>query len=164
MKEFRFWAAVTVALYVLQTSLLSLLAYHGVSANLLLLWIVSFALLKGYRIGVFMGFCGGLLQDLSTGTFFGCNTFSYMVLAFLCGKLTDRVFREDNFPPVFFSTVASIGHYCLMAMIMYLLGYRFQLSASIRYTLIPTVLYQLILAWPVYRFAYSMDEYFQKNK
>ncbi len=164
MKEFRFWAAVTVALYVLQTSFLSLLSYHGVSANLLLLWIVSFALLKGYRTGAFIGFCGGLLQDLSSGTFFGCNTFCYMVLAFICGKFTDRVFREDSFPPVFFSTAATIAHYSMMAMIMYLLGYQFQLSASIRYTLIPTVIYQLVLAWPVYRLAYSMDEYFLKNK
>ncbi len=164
MRTIGIWAAATVGLYVIQSSLLPLLAYHGLSANLLLLWVVSFAFLKGHRFGVFMGFCAGLLQDLATGTFFGCNTLIYMTAAFVCGKLSNRVFKEDFFLPILFSVFVTAGYYFMFAMFMFLLGYRFQLAALTQYILVPMLFYQLALAYPIHRLAYGLDGYLQKKK
>ena len=164
MRSIGIWAAVTALLYVLQTSFLPVLSYHGLSTNLMLLWVVSFAFLKGHRFGMFMGFSAGLLQDLATGTFFGCNILSYMILAFICGKLSDRVFKEDFFLPIMASGFAAIGHYFFFCMLMFLLGYRFQLLASVQYTLVPMVFYQLALAYPVHRIAYEVNRRLEEKK
>ena len=163
MKIFGTWAAATAGLYIVQSSLLPLLAYHGLSTNLMLLWSVSFAFLKGHRFGMFMGFCAGLLQDLATGTFFGCNILCYMTLAFFCGKLSDRVFKEDFFLPILASGFAAIVYYFMFAWLMFLLGYRFHLTASIQYTLMPMFFYQLALAYPIHRLAYELDVFLQKK-
>lgn len=61
--------AFIVLLFTLQTSFLPLIAWHGVSPDLLLLLTVSFAFLHGARQGAFLGFVLGLMQDLATGTF-----------------------------------------------------------------------------------------------
>ena len=164
MRTIGIWAAATVALYVIQSSLLPMLSYHGLSTNLMLLWVVSFAFLKGHRFGLFMGFCAGLLQDLATGTFFGCNILSYMILAFICGKLSDRVVKEDFFLPILASVFAAIWHYFIFFVLMFLLGYRFQLMASMQYTLLPMVFYQLALAYPVHRIAYEVNRRLEEKK
>lgn len=156
MKKFGIWSAATVGLYVLQSSLLPWLSYHGLSTNLMLLWVVSFSFLKGHPMGVFMGFCAGLLQDLATGTFFGCNILSCMLLGYVCGRLSEGVFKEDFLLPILASTVASVTHYFIMFALMFLLGYRLNLSDSVHYTLVPMMFYQLALAYPVHRLAYGL--------
>ena len=164
MRDIGIWGAVTIVLYVLQSSLLPVLSYHGLSTNLMLLWVVSFSFLKGHRFGMFMGFCTGLLQDLATGTFFGCNVLVYMIVALVCGKLSDRVFKEDFFLPILASGFAAIAHYFILFVLMYLLGYRMQLIASMHYTLMPMLFYQLALAYPVHRIAYGVDKRLQEKK
>lgn len=156
MRNFGVWAAATVGLYVLQSSLLPWLSYHGLSTNLMLLWVVSVAFLKGHPTGVFMGFCAGLLQDLAAGTFFGCNILSCMLLGYVCGRLSGRVFKEDFFLPIMASPMAAVIHYFIMFALMFLLGYRLNLSNSVHYTLIPMIFYQLAFAYPVHRLAYSL--------
>ena len=130
----------------------------------MLLWTVSFAFLKGHRFGMFMGFCAGLLQDLATGTFFGCNILSYMTLALICGKLSERVFKEDFFLPILASGFAAVWHYAFLSLLMFLLGYRFHLTTSVQYTLLPMIFYQLALAYPIHRAAYELDKRVQKKK
>ncbi len=163
MKKMGMWAVATVGLYVLQSSLLPWLSYHGLSTNLMLLWVVSFAFLSGKRLGIFMGFSAGLLQDLASGTFFGCNVLIFMLLGYVCGKLSNRVFEEDFMLPIFTSAVAAVVHFFIMAALMFLLGYRLQLSASVQYTLVPMIFYQLALAYPVHRLAYELYKRIQKE-
>ena len=163
MKNFGIWSVATAGLYVLQSSLLPWLSYHGLSTNLMLLWVVSFAFLKGHPMGVFMGFCAGLLQDLATGTFLGCNILSCMLLGYVCGRLSVHVFKEDFLLPILSSTIASVIHYFIMFSLMLLLGYRLNLSDSVHYTLVPMMFYQLALAYPVHRLAYGLYRYTKKE-
>ena len=113
MKKIGKWAAFAAVLFVLQTSLLPLMAYHGVTADLLLLLTVSVAFLRGSKQGAFMGFGAGLMQDLATGTFFGVNTLSRTLLGLLFGQFSDRVFKEQFFLPVLASVAATILNYFL---------------------------------------------------
>lgn len=157
-KGFCAWTGIVVALLTIQTSLLPRLSFHGVSTDFLLLLTVSFGFLKGARYGVLLGFCAGLLQDLVTGTFLGMNTFSKMLVGFSCGKMSDQVFKEQFFLPVFASLAAAAVQYFLLAVLMLLLGYRFHLAAHMQYTLLPMMCYQLIFAYPVHRLAYLTDQ------
>ena len=71
MKTVGAWALYMVVLYVVQSSLLPLAAWHEISADLLLVAVVSVSFFLGSQGGVMFGFCAGLLQDLATGTFSG---------------------------------------------------------------------------------------------
>ena len=158
MKQFGRLAAFTAGLYVLQTSLLPLIAYRGISPDLMLLLTVSFAFLRGARQGSLLGFLTGLMQDLSTGTFLGTNAFTHLLLGLVCGHFSDRVFKEQFFLPVLASLAATTANYFILALLMVLLGYRFNLVLHMQMVLLPMLGYNVLLAYPVHRFVYALCE------
>ncbi len=58
-------AAVLVVAVVLQATVLPLVGYDGVTANLVLLLVVAAALARGPEVAMVCGFTGGLLLDLA---------------------------------------------------------------------------------------------------
>ena len=164
MKKFGRLALFVIALYVLQTSLLPMIAYRGISPDLMLLLTVSFAFLRGVRQGGLMGFATGLLQDLASGTFLGINAFTRMLLGMFFGRFSDRVFKEQFFLPVTASITAIIANYFILALLMVLLGYRFNLVGNMESMLVPMLIYQLAFAYPVHRLAYALDKKLSKKE
>lgn len=158
MKNFARLALVILVLYALQTSMLPLVAYHGISPDIMLLVTVSYAFLRGERYGALMGFSVGLLADLATGTFFGLHTFTCLVLGLFFGRFSERVFKEQFFLPVCASALATLLNYFILAIIMVLLGYRFNPLGGIESVLLPMLIYQLALAYPVHRLMYELDK------
>lgn len=158
MNKFAKWAMMVVALYVVQTSFLPIFSYRGISTDFMMLVTVSFAFLRGARQGGLMGFVTGLLEDLSTGTFFGINSFAHLLIGMACGRFSDRLFKEQFFFPVIASVGAIVMKYFILALLMVLLGYRFNLMSSIQVVLIPMLIYQLAFAYPVHRLVYNLDQ------
>ena len=162
MKVFASWAVLTSMLYVLQTSLLPVFSYNGVSTNFMLLITVSVAFLMGDRYGVFMGFSAGLLQDLTSGSYFGCAIFSYMLIGFLCGKVSDHIFKEQFFLPVTSSIFVAVFHYFVMVAFIYMFGYKLNLVENMKYTLIPMICYQFTFAYPIHKLVFEFNKYVKK--
>ena len=158
MNKFGRLAIFVVLLYVVQSSLLTLIAYRGIGPDLMLLLTVSYAFLRGMRYGGLMGFATGLLQDLAMGTFLGVHAFSQLLIGMFFGRFSDRVFKEQFFLPVFASVAAIVANYFILALLMVLLGYRFNLVSSLQTMLIPMLIYQLAFAYPVHRFTYELDK------
>lgn len=158
------WGALVGALFVVQSSLLPMIAYHGTSADLLLAFVVSFAFLRGSRLGVLGGFFAGLLQDLATGTFFGTNIFCKMIIGYICGAFSNRVFKEQIFLPILSVALASALNYLILALLMVLLGYRFDLLVHASHVLLPMVIYNVLFALPVHYFVYMMCEWLKEKK
>ena len=158
MKIFGLWAALTSILYVMQTSLLPIFNWNGISTNFMLLLTVSTAFLFGHRYGVFIGFSAGLIQDLSTGSYFGCDVFSYMFIGLICGKFSDHIFKDQFFLPVIASIFATVIHYFIMVAFIYLLGYPLDIKWNVQQILLPMVVYQLLFAYPVHKIVYEFNK------
>ena len=160
MKNAGATALLVIILYALQTSILPLIAYHGVTADLMLLFVTSTAFLKGARVGALSGFAVGVLQDIASGTFLGVNAFTRVLIV---GKFSDQVFKEQVFLPVFASLLVTTVNYFILALLMILLGYRFNLMGHMQYTLLPMLIYQLAFAYPVHHLAYELDKRYGKK-
>ncbi|MBR2215132.1 MAG: rod shape-determining protein MreD [Selenomonadaceae bacterium] len=163
-RSFYAWAGCALALFTAQTSLLPRLSFHGVSTDFLLLLTVSFAFLQGSRYGVLMGFSVGLMQDLVTGTFFGTNVFCKMVIGYICGKMSDQVFKDQFYLPILASLIATVCNYFLMALFILLLGYQLALEEHVKATLLPMLCYQVIFAYPVHRLVCKIDAWLNDKK
>ena len=164
MNNFAKLAAFVIALYVLQTSFFPLMAYHGISPNFMLLLTVSFAFLRGMEQGTFMGLLTGLLTDLATGTFFGIHAFTYLLMGNLCGRFANRVYKDQFFWPVFASLGVTALNYFILALLMVLLGYRFNPISNVQTTLLPMLIYQLAFAYPVHYLTYKLDKNISTNE
>ena len=150
MRIFGFWLAFVLGLYVLQSALLPLIAFHGVSADLLLLLVVSYAFQRGPRHGILMGFLAGSLQDLATGTFFGVDIFAKMAIGYAGGYFSRRLFKEQVVLPMAAVVAATVVHFSIVLLLTLLLGYR--IDAPLRYLpqrLLPMLAYNLLFALPV---------------
>ena len=163
MKMIVSWTIIIVLMFTMQTSLLTFLDYNGVSVNLMLLLTVSVAFIHGWKYGVGMGFITGLLQDLSTGGYFGCATFSYMTIGFLFGKFSVHVFKDQFFFPVLSAPLAAVIHFFIMWILIFLIGYTVNIVYAVQNILIPFVIFQLIFAWLVHKVVFDFDKFAKRH-
>ena len=164
MNIFLGWLAMALGVYVLQSSLLPLIFFHGIGPDLLLLMTISYAFLKGKRLGSFMGFLLGLFTDLATGGFLGVNVFVYMLLGFGCGIFSNRVLRDSFVLPIVAAFMGTMLAYSFHELIMLLLGYGFYPLAHMQFKLWPMLCYNILFAWPVHVMVHRMDEFVTKKK
>ena len=163
MKMIISWALIVLLAYTAQTSLLTFLDFNGVSVNLMLLFVVSVAYIHGWKNGIAIGFAAGILQDLTSGSFFGCATFTYMTIGLLFGKFATRVFKEQFFFPVMSAPVAAVFYFAFMTVLIYLLGYKIDLITSMQKILLPLVCYQLLFAWLVHKIVFDFDKFAERH-
>lgn len=149
MKYWLVWGVVLLICLIVQSTLLPMLTYNGTHADLLLVVIVLASLHLGPKQGTMIGFTAGLLQDLASGSFIGMNAFLKVVTAFCLGMTKHKVFQDNVFLPLFGTGVATIANYFFGAIIMFLLGYRFNLGENILNMLVPLLIFNMVLAFPV---------------
>ena len=164
MKKIGAWALFTVVLDVLQSSLVPLIGWHEISADLLLVAVVCVSVLRGSQEGVLFGFLAGLLQDLATGTFFGVNIFSKMVIGYGTGAFSRHFVKEQVFLPLLAVVGASVANYFIILMFMMLLGYRFDWMEQVSGLLLPMTAYNAVFAFPVHLWTRKLVERFLSKK
>lgn len=158
------WAMLMILLYALQTSLLTFISFDGFSANLMLLLTVSIAFLRGNEYGAFFGFMAGLLQDATTGSYFGLATFSYMTIGLIFGKFSVNLFRDQSLLPVISSIPALTIHFAITIGFLYLLNHQIDLTRFMREDFWPAAIMQVVLAYPVHRIIVELNEYAKKRR
>lgn len=151
MKRCLIWGVLLLVSLILQSTLLPRLSFYGIHGDLLLIVVILSSLLMGRHHGAVVGFAAGLLQDLSSGTFFGLNTFSKMILGYVFGLVEEQIFKEHVFLPVMSMAIATVANAFITSIIMMLLGYRFDLFGTVISMVTPLIIYNVILAFPVHK-------------
>lgn len=157
MKKYRLFVPFFLLLFVLQFSFLPLISIYGVVPDLLILATVSFSFLRGSVWGALVGFFLGLVQDLSTGSFFGLNAFLLTLIGLFFGRFSDRVLQEQFFFPITASVAATTAKYLSSALVVYLLGYRFNLFLHMGRILLVLLLFQVIFAYPIHWATFHLE-------
>ena len=115
-------AAVVLLAVALQSTLLARLTLLGVIPQLVLVVVVSLAFLDGPRVGVVVGFAGGLLQDLLLPqSIIGLTALVYTLVGYGVASLRQFAPSESVWSPVLAvalaSAVAEFG-YAILAIIL----------------------------------------------
>ncbi len=130
----------------LQTTILEQVAIIGVKPDLVMLLTILNSFLLGTREGAFLGFAGGIIEDLFAGSYIGLNALSKMTAGYLAGAVGVRLNRENT--PVaagvtFVSAVAGL-------VVHYLLSLSLGIYIPVFYALFrvafPTAFYTALLA------------------
>jgi rod shape-determining protein MreD len=115
-------AALMIVAFALQSTLLTRATILGVIPQVLLVVIVSLAYTDGERVGLVVGFFGGLLQDLLIPeSIVGLYALVYTLIGFGVGSFRKYAVGDSVWTPVFVvaaaSAAAEIG-YAALAIIM----------------------------------------------
>jgi len=99
--------AVSLALVVLQTTIVRMLSLEGIVPDLLIIWVVYIALTEGQLHGTVWGFCIGLCADILSGSFLGLSAMTKTVSGFVGGY-----FFNDN------KTQLTLGTYRFLLIVL----------------------------------------------
>jgi len=104
----------------LESTLFARFTLRGVVPDLILIFVVFFAIINGSRTGFGYGFLCGLFEDLYLGRFIGMNALAKGLSAYLIGKLEVNVFKDNlmvGFGGVLLATVFNSILMLLLALI-----------------------------------------------
>ena len=145
---------------ILQSTLVSHFRIWGVFADLPLLVVVSWGVLRGPREGLIWGFVAGLMVDLFSGAPFGAATFGLMAVGLLSGLGKSAVFRSQIALPMLTVLLATVIYDIIFLIVVWISGYPvawldslFRLvfpSAVLNTALTPVII--IVMAWLNARF------------
>jgi rod shape-determining protein MreD len=139
-----------VVVVILQATVVPHLAVWGVFADLPVLLVVSWGLLRGPREGILWGFIAGVVVDLISGAPFGAATFSLMVVGLLSGLGKSSIFAGHIVFPVVTMFLSTVLYNMCFLLIVWISGQRVAwLDSSVRIVL-PSAVLNAILAPTVF--------------
>lgn len=95
-------------LILIQTTILDYFKVFGVKPNLIFVFVVTVALLRGSMEGAVTGFFTGLTWDIFSGKVIGFYTLLCLYLGLVTGSVNRRLYRENIFVVIFFTFVSTI--------------------------------------------------------
>jgi len=152
-------------LVLIQTTLLEYVKIYNVKPNLLLVFIVYMALLRGSFEGAVIGFATGLAQDFASGKAMGFYSILGMLLGMIIGSVNKRLYRENILVIIFFNFISTI-FYEFIVLITYKWGTllsnaiagKFQMIAFAFTTIIlPEAVYNCVAAILLYIFMMKLN-------
>jgi rod shape-determining protein MreD len=153
------WLGVIIVTIVIQSTVLPLITIKGVYPDLLMVIVVSYSLLSGKEKGMGIGFFSGLLQDLAFGNIFGINTLAKMAVGYIFGLAERKVFKEKVLLPVVATAVATLLHSLVGAVVLFLLGYKFDIVTSLMNNVLPLMGYNVMIAIPIHHVVYRLTTF-----
>ena len=133
------------ALLVFQSTFVDSMAIYGIKPDLVMVFVIFNGFLLGPREGAFLGYAGGVVQDIFVGGYIGMNALTLMLAGFVAGVCGERLYKESSLivaVVTFFSTTVSLAlHYILMKY----LNISISFVSALWQIILPTALYSSLL-------------------
>ncbi len=127
-----------VAMAIIQATIISHFPIWGVFADLPLLVVIGWGLMRGSREGLIWGFVAGVAVDLFSGAPFGAATFGLMAVGALAGLGQSTVFRSQLLWPPVAVGLATIVYDLLFLLVVWISGYRVSWLETLFYRAAPS--------------------------
>jgi rod shape-determining protein MreD len=135
---------------IVQVSLLSSLSVAGGYPQLLLVTLVAVALLRGAVFGAAGGFVGGLLVDTATLQTLGLTSLILTVGGYWIGRYGETTGRDRTHAPYVSVAVVTVLYAVGATLLHFMLGDAVSARAVLLESLVPTIVFNLVLTAPVY--------------
>jgi rod shape-determining protein MreD len=133
-----------------QVVTVSALVFGGGAPDLLLVTVVVLGLLRGSVPGAAFGFAGGLVVDLLTLGPLGVTSLILTLAGFWAGRWAETTGRGRKLAPLLAVAVITILASAFSFVLHWMLGQEAPATYALGAVLMPTLVANLILAFPVY--------------
>lgn len=139
--------------YVLQTTFSLTLSFGVAAPNLIMVFVCSYALLRGRKEGLIVGFFAGLLVDLFYGYYevIGINAFLYMIIGYIVGIFHEILYLQDILIPVVAVAICDFAYNFIYYIVTFLLRNKLDFMYYIKSIILPELVYTVFVAVFVYR-------------
>jgi rod shape-determining protein MreD len=130
-----------LAAFLLQVTLLPNYLLDPFQPNLIIIMVVYLGLKMPHRLGGFVAFGLGILQDSFSGIYLGLNAFSYLCIYTVLSQLADRLYTNNRALFVLVVMLATVSS----ALLELLLLAVFSVSRGIYASLLPALIPQALV-------------------
>ena len=155
---------ILVFAYVLQSTVLQYIEVWNIKPNLLIMLIIYFALIRGSVEGGIIGLAGGILMDILAGKVFGIHSLLGLYIGVFTGIFNKRFFKESYFVGLLFIAIFTFVYEFLFYLINYFIWGETRIIFVLQRIIIPEVIYNCILAVPVYYFVIKVNHWIKNKK
>jgi rod shape-determining protein MreD len=135
----------------LQAGVVSSTFVFGGAPDLLLVVVVALGLLRGSIAGAVLGFAGGLVVDVLTLDTLGVTSLVLTLAGFWAGRYGETTGRGRALAPLLAVGVITVLAGFFGMVLRYMLGDEVVAHRALVTALIPALVLNLVLAYPVYR-------------
>ena len=123
---------------------------HG-HPDLVLVFLVSVALVRGPMLGAVAGFWAGLMLDVAAMGDIGLTSLLLTLAGYWSGRFGEATTRRSPHPPLVAVGLATVWAVVGAGFLHFMLGQGASTSDLLGQVLLPTIALNLLLAYPVYR-------------
>lgn len=152
---------------ILQSTIIQDITIGGISFNLLIITVVSFALIRGKVEGAIIGFSIGLMQDIFFGGTVGFYALLYMYVGYFSGFLNKTFYRDNILIPIFIISTSDLLFNMAVYIFTYLFRGRTELSYYFMNIILPELVYTAfacVLIYKLYLLINDKIELFEKRE
>lgn len=152
---------------VLQSTFVQEIAVGGITMNLLIVTVVSFALMRGKVEGAVIGFFIGLMQDVFFGSVVGFYALLYMYIGFFGGFINRALYRDNILIPLLVISGSDLTFNLIIYIITYLFRGRTDFPYYFGNIILPELVYTTfisIFVYKLYLFINDRLEALEKNR
>lgn len=150
VKHAIFYIISVIVCFLLQTSVFEFLKLNDVMPNVLLILTASFALIRGKRVGMGIGFSCGLLIDIFSGNVLGQYALLYVLIGFINGFFHSYFYEDEALLPIALLVANSFVYSLLIFFFFFLLRGRVEFFAYLLSVIIPEAVYTGVVALPIF--------------
>lgn len=133
------------AALMVQVTAINFIQVGGVKPDLVMIIVVFYAFIRGHREGAFLGFVGGLMQDMATGSFFGLNALSKMAAGYLVGLAESRLYKDSTVVVVIITMLASFASQLVQYVLLAYINIKIAPGIALLQVMLPTAVYNAAL-------------------
>lgn len=142
----------------LQSTLFASFSIKGTVPDLVLVFVIFYALLNGAGKGARYGLICGLLEDLYTGRFIGMNALSKTVTAYIIGRFQHRLFTDNVAVGIFSVIIGSLLNAFILTILALIYFSVFNITTSLFVHILYQILYNVLLTTPIYIWYYKSSK------
>lgn len=142
---------VTILLYILQVTVLNSIGFIHVTPNLLIIFVVTIALLRGNKEGAILGFYCGFLLDIFFSNMIGVYSLLYTYIGYLCGYLHHVFYKESIVIPLVVIGVVDFILNFILYIFTFMLRGKLDFNYYLLNIIIPEVIFTLFMAFIINR-------------
>lgn len=161
----RYWILTGILLlaYLIQSVVAMYLAVGNISPDIVLIVVISYGLLFGWEVGLVAGIVSGLLIDLTFSRYIGLHVLSLGLIGLSAGLVEENVFKDNLLLAPIAGFVGSLASHAILMLVLGLYGWKFDLVESVRTTIVPSALYDMVIAMVVYGRIYKYYVYLRPD-
>lgn len=143
-------------LVICQTTVLDYVTVYGIKPDLVMLLVIINGFLLGPRQGAFLGFIGGVIEDLFCGSYIGMNALANMSAGFLAGAAGERLYKENTLVVCGVTFLAALAGLLVNYLLLHYLDINLPFFQTLARIMLPTALYTALLAPLLFKSLYHL--------